>query len=71
VAERIYTFNEVGSIPGIPGQFAGVRLRVDEESREILEILPLVPATAPPEDVAAPPGAAFENEAAASQVNAG
>ena len=36
-----YYFYSAGSIPGIPGIFAGVAVEVDEAGREILSISPL------------------------------
>jgi hypothetical protein len=36
-----YYFYSAGSIPGIPGIFAGVAVEVDEAGREILNVSPL------------------------------
>jgi len=37
----IYTFNEPGSIPGIPGTFANCRVTVDDSDGHVVAIGPL------------------------------
>lgn len=37
----IWTFNQTGSIPGVPGDFSGVRVEVDDTTNDVVSITPL------------------------------
>lgn len=37
----IWTFNQLGTIPGVPGEFAGVRVDVDDATNTVRSVTPL------------------------------